>query len=376
MKKNFKNFKRITLIYILILINILVLSSCSAIPSFKKKKNEEQAIAAIQKYMAGCQDSNYFTGSVLVARNGKVLLNEAYGLSDRENNIKNTPQTRYMIGSLTKQFTAMAIMQLEEKKKLNVTDTIDKYINGFPHGKEITIHQLLSHTSGLPREIQTLVDFTTMPKTLGEAISMIKSKGFSLLSEPGTTYSYSNTGYILLGYIIEKTSGTSYYDYMEKNIFKPLKMTNTGFGYDKKNNSQLAISYDTFGKNLISDSYADITSSNYVDMSLWPFSAGAIYSTTEDLYKWDRTLYTTKLAKKKTIEKLFTPVKSSYGYGWGIESITPKKVYSHNGLLAGFNSKIIRMVDDDTCIIILSNVDNGYILESISNNIRLELLKN
>jgi CubicO group peptidase (beta-lactamase class C family) len=376
MQNILKNFKRTLLTYISIVVSLIILSGCSSVPTVKEKKNEEETIAAIKKYMTTYQDSDYFSGSVLVARNGQILLNEGYGLCDKENNIKSTSQTKYMIGSLTKQFTAMAIMQLEEKKKLKVTDTIDKYIPGFPHGNEITIHQLLSHTSGLPREIQQTLNINTVPKTLDEALNLIKNKELSLLSEPGTTFNYSNTGYILLGYIIEKVTGSKYSDYLEKNIFKPLNMTNTGFGYDKNTNKDLAVSYSTMGKNITADSYIDNTSANYIDMSIWPFSAGAIYSTVEDLYKWDRALYTTKLAKKKTIEKLFIPVKSNYGYGWGIQSTSPKRIYSHNALLAGFNSKIMRLVDDDTAIIILSNIDNASVVESISNNIMLELLKN
>lgn len=340
-------FKKLLLSVTLVLIvSVCVImvrgSSISKNNAFSKKLNDD-----IDKFASELK----FNGSIFVAKKGDVLLSKAYGMSNKEEQILNTTQTKFIIASITKQFTALSIMQLEERGLLNVNDKIDKYISDFPHGKEITIHQLLSHTSGLPREVQNQIKFDSTPQTLEEALNMLKGKDIDLLCTPGEYFNYSNSGYILLGYIIEKVSGKTYSDYLQQNIFSPLKMDNTGFGYNRKENKELAVSYT----NLLAER---VTPNDFYDYSIFPFSAGGMYSTVEDLYKWDRALYTEKLVSKKTLNKIYTPVKDNYGYGVGVSKVENKTTYSHDGNLFGFLSRIIRQVDNDVFIVVLSNEDN------------------
>lgn len=338
-----KNSKKIAVLSILVLLCAFI--SIEFVAQVKKSTTEERKKLEISNFLKAAD----FNGSILVASHGKIILSEGFGMADKEKNISCTNQTRFMIGSITKQFTSMAIMQLEEKGLLNVDDNIEKYIPGFPHGKEITIHQLLSHTSGLPRDVAADIKFDIPPTSIQEALSVVESKGIKLLAKPGEIYSYSNTGYEILGLIIQKVSGETYEEYVQKNIFNPLGMKNSGFGYNRNTNAKLASSYSVSGDLITKDSY--------IDCSIWPYAAGEIYSTVEDLYKWDRVLYTEKLVSKKTLNKIFTPVKSNYGYGW--EIITPglKGSNNHDGQAFGFISSEIRLGNKDAYCIILSNIE-------------------
>ena len=291
-----------------------------------------------------------FNGSILAVKNGNVMVSKAFGMANEEQKLPNTTKTKFMVGSITKQFTALSIMQLQEKGLLNVNDKIDKYIPGFPHGKEITIRQLLSHTSGLPRDTNE-IKFDSIPSTFQEGLNMLKGKDIKLLCIPGEAYNYSNAGYLLLGYIVEKVSGETYSAYLNKHIFKPLKMDNSGCGYNRKENTNLAVGY-TIAFTI------SATPKDFYDLSLSGFSAGGIYSTVDDLYKWDRALYTEKLVTKKTLNEIYTPVKSNYGYGWFISKVSNKTTYYHTGSILGFHSEIIRQVDNDIFIVVLSNEAN------------------
>lgn len=341
-KKSFARRKFIVLLQaVLVSLSLsYVLSGCSY-----DTKNKE-LIEEVENAADAFVKANEFNGTILVAKDGKILINKSYGYARFDDKTMITPQTRFMIGSITKQFTAMAIMQLQEKGLLSVEDKVDKYASGIPNSDKITIHHLLTHTSGLPREIQ----MDTQPSSLSEAVEMVKTMEFPKYPDPGKYYSYSNAGYILLGYIIEKASGISYKEYLQKNIFDPLEMKNSGFGYDRRKDNKLALGYET--------NMDCLTKESFIDMSVWPHAAGAIYSTTEDLYKWDRALYTNKLVSEKSVEKIFTPAKNDYGYGWFIRSENGKRFYWHDGRVFGFNAYIARRVDEDICIVALSNVES------------------
>lgn len=345
-RKNF-SFKKGALIIALVTLCAIIFVSC--ILHTKKLTKKEQNISLNLDNDMTMATKDGFDGSVLVASKGKILLSKGYGMADRENKVLCTEQTRFMIGSLTKQFTSMAIMQLEEKGLLSVNDNVERYIPSFPYGKEITIHQLLSHTSGLRRDLGTDIKFDVPPSSIQEALNLVVKKGFTLISPPGETFNYSNTGYELLGLIIEKVSGKTYEEYVQKNIFKPLGMVNSGFGYNRNTNVKLAKGYDASEKPVIKEAY--------VDYSIWPFSAGEIYSTIGDLYKWDKALYTEKLASIKTLNKIFTPVLNHYGYGWGIVTPGYKGSNGHEGSVYGFTSDEMRQGENDSFYIILSNKD-------------------
>ena len=308
----------------------------------------------LDAYMKALEKHQNFHGSVLVAKEGKVLLNQGYGFADLKENTQNKPQTRFAIGSMTKQFTAMAIMQLNEKDLLNVEDKVSKYLPDLPNGDLITIHNLLTHTSGL-------VNYTNLNEFLGldldnkdpmVAVNLIKD--MPLEFKPGEEFRYSNTNYVLLGIIIEKVTGMAFEDYLEKNIFTPLNMMNTGICYGKNNELHHATPYIGYLEVVPIDDKLVLTQT---------YGAGNMYSTVEDLYRWDRALKTEKLVKKETMDKIFkehiaVPQVGSYGYGWMIADTDIGKKVFHNGNTMGFTSNIARYSDEDLVVIILTN--NGY----------------
>jgi CubicO group peptidase (beta-lactamase class C family) len=207
---------------ILVLLSIILFFSCTT------KKKDNDLADRIDKYMQGKVNFSNFSGAILVAKNDSIILQKGYGLADREWNIQNTSDTKFRIGSNTKQFTAAAILQLAEQNKLSLNDKLSKYFKGFEYGDTVTIQMLLTHSSG----IQDYYNFEMFSKLKPLAVStdsmvgMFKKQLFDYL--PGTDIVYSNSGYFLLGLIIEKVSGQSYEDYMAQHIFKIAGMKNTG----------------------------------------------------------------------------------------------------------------------------------------------------
>jgi len=314
-------------------------------PEHKSLNNELDAM--LQK----ATELNTFNGSVLVIQNGNVILSSGYGFADRERNIPNTSQTRFPICSITKQFTAMAILILQEQGRLNVQDGICQYLTDCPElWDPITIHQLLTHTSGIP---DLLEEFWTRDVTssipLEQLITDAKSR--LLVSPPGEDISYNNTGYILLGKIIESASGQTYGTFLQENIFQPLKMSNTGFD---PNPTDLAIGYK------------DQSETVATPFNLWVgFSAGALYSTVEDLYLWDQALYTSQLVPQRVLGTVFTaqvliPDANGvgYGYGWVIGPKDQRRYVAHEGMAYGYRSFIKRYLNDYVTIVILINQEN------------------
>jgi len=317
------------------------LSSINAAPDAKVIQSRAK------EYMNVYLKTGKFSGSILIAQKGQVLLSEGYGMANYELDVANTAKTIFRIGSVTKQFTATAIMQLQEKGLLNVDDPLKKYIADYPNGEKITLHHLLTHTSGIvnvssvPEHQQNLILPTPLEKVI------LSFKGLPLEFTPGEKFKYCNSGYHLLGYIIEKVSGKSYGDFLEENIFQPLQMRNSGFDRNSLVLKNRASGY-THDNNVL-------TNAPYVNVAV-TFAAGALYSTVEDLYLWDRALYTEKILKKISLDKMFTPFKGGYGYGWIIDTAFNRKRIHHAGGHMGFQANISRFVDDDVCIIILSNM--------------------
>lgn len=304
--------------------------------------------AKADEIVSGYVKMKKFSGTVLVAKGGKVILNKGYGMANYELDVPNTPQIKFRLGSITKQFTSMAIMQLQERGLINSEDPISKYLPDLPKdmGDKVTVFHLLTHTSGIPSFTST-PDYPKikMSKFSGEKL-IAWLQGKSLEFTPGEKFKYNNSGYVLLGYIVEKISGKPYEQFVQENIFTPLGMKNTGFDRNSVVIKNRASGY-TVRNN-------ELENSEYLDMTV-PGGAGAMYSTTEDLYTWDRALYTEKLVKKATLEKIYTPYKSDYAYGWAIGDQFNRKRISHDGGIDGFNTVIVRFVNDDTCIIALSN---------------------
>ena len=285
-----------------------------------------------------------FNGSALAAQNGHVILSQGYGLADQEKKNPNTGQTKFRIAQNTWQFTAMAIMMLQEQGKLHVQDKICTYLTDCPEAwQPITLHQLLTHTSGIPDGSDSFYtrDFTSSVP-LEQMIADAKTK--PLDSQLGEKFSYDNMGYILLGKIIEAVSGQKYEAFLQKNIFKPLQMSNTG--YDP-NRDDVAAGYRFNDNQAVAD-----------PINWWlAFSSAGLYSTVEDLYRWDQALHTSKLVPQQVLDTVFkSQVTDSngwgYGYGWSIAPIGQQRIIQHYAGIDGFSTAIKRYPDDRATIII------------------------
>jgi CubicO group peptidase (beta-lactamase class C family) len=319
--------------------------------------SDQHIIFKADTYLSKLTKARLFSGSVLIARNGKVLVTTGYGEADRKKHLANTAQTKFRIGSLTKQFTAMAILILQARGKLNVQDRICTYLSNCPTSwQTITIHQLLTHTSGIP-DFASFPDFQTtqgLPSSPTQTIARFKNKPLDF--QPGKKFSYSSSGYILLGAIIERTSGATYEAFLRDNIFAPLQMVNSGYDH---NNGDLAVGYRDQAS----------VPADFMDTTI-PYATGGLYSTVEDLYRWDQALYTDKLIPKNLRDMMFTPfVLTSdrsglhYGYGWGIGKEDNHLLVSHEGVINGFHSVIARYPNDKTVIIILGNRQDMNLFE-------------
>jgi CubicO group peptidase (beta-lactamase class C family) len=313
-----------------------------------------ETITKIDEAIQNLVDQDLFTGSILVGQHGNILLSQGYGLADRAQKIPNTAQTRFRIGSITKQFTAMATLILESQNKLRVNDPICNYFEDCPSAWEkITIEHLILHTSG----IHDFVDETRYqdPKDIPTDPEQIIAgfKDLPLDFQPGKQWSYSNAGYDMLGYVIEKVSGQSYEAFLQQSIFTPLGMKNTGFAH---NADGLAVGYK--------DAYAQIYDQEIDRLIL--YSEGGLYSTTEDLYRWGQALSSNELLPAEYMEKMFAPSAKipmsmtsgkevAYGYGWLIWKENGRSSVWHNGELPGFTSIITMYPKEQVTIIVLCN---------------------
>jgi len=337
--------------YSQIILAFFLLFSFNNFPQSKADKIDQ----LLRKYVA----YNAFNGAALVAENGKVIFKKGYGYANFEWDIPNAPDTKFRLGSITKQFTSMLIMQLVQEGKLRLDEKVSEVLSDYPkeQGEKITIHDLLTHTSGIPN----YTDFPGYPTEIMkntfsplELVKLFENKPLEF--KPGSKFSYSNSGYILLGYIIEKVTGKPYEEVLRENIFNPLRMKNSGYDHNIEIIPKRAYGYNHFA--------LEVQNANYIDMTV-PFSAGALYSTVEDLYKWDQALYTNKILSKGNIKKLFGKYIPAfggmyYGYGWAVTKISnghgdSVNVVAHGGAVNGFNSLIERFTDDKNLIVLLNN---------------------
>jgi CubicO group peptidase (beta-lactamase class C family) len=311
--------------------------------------------------------------SVLVIQKGKRVYQKSTGMADREQNIPATPATNYRLASFSKQFTALCIMMLEEKGKLSLNDPLSKYFPSFPAwANNIQVHHLLNHTSGLVDYEALVPDTTTIPVLDNDVVQML-ARCDSVYFKAGEKFSYSNSAYVLLGVIVEKASGKSFRDFLTTHIFKPLKMNaSTVNGLDA------VISKRAYGYTVRRDSIQRTDQS----MTSYTLGDGGIYSSLTDLYKWDQALYTTKLVKATTLEKIYTiqshlagsnrenhAQSSGYGYGWYISTLNNEKWVSHSGGTRGFSTWITRNPAQQFTIILLAN-RSGQNLDQLSEKIR------
>ncbi len=334
---------------------ILLLIKLFSVPSFAQSHTEQ-----INNIMNTFHDIGQFNGTVLVAEHGKVIYKNGFGNANMEWNIPNTPTTKFMLGSLSKQFTAMLILQLVDKGIVELDKTILDYLPYYPEntGRKITVHQLLNHTSGIP-DIMNLPDFDEKyaSKHFTTKQLLDNFNNLPLDFEPGTGFNYSNSGYNVLAAIIEEVTEKTYGTVLKEFITAPLNMNNTGYAPSISVIPQLANAY------LWAPLEAYIHPA-YFDNSISKGSGG-IHSTIEDLFKWDQALYTNTLVSETLRTKMMEPNENGYGFGFWIyqwENPTTNKPLTfveHGGANAGFVTEILRSVDDKNTIILLSNTNEA-----------------
>ncbi len=312
--------------------------------------NPETAQTPYDEYMKAAEEAWQFQGTVLVARNDSILFRKGYGPAQIENNRPNTPETKFLIASTTKPFTAIAVMQLYQQGLIDLQEFVSTYLPDYPKetGKRVTIHHLLSHTSGIP----DVIGNPEFQKRLGEYLSpediTAYFKDLPLQFEPGKQYAYSSANYILLGRIIENMTGISWDEYIQRHICTPFDLQNTGVFYDYAERDDFATGYAPNREGILNALPSINPSCGY--------SAGSLASTVDDLYKISRALYDTVLLDRKTIDVMLTPHTATYGYGWLIDDLGDHRLTAHGGGAPGYISIWQRWLDDSLCVIVLSNI--------------------
>ena len=324
-------------------------------PADRVEKNgvhEAKLEAKIDAYVKPFVEMSAYSGSILIAQKGKVVFRKSYGMANYELDVPNTPQTKFHIASVSKPCTAAAILLLEERGQLSVKDPLSKYIPDYPSGDKITVHHLLTHTSGIPNvnNFPQYNNWSRFPQTPASNIEKFKDK--PLLFQPGERYDYSNSNYNLLAFIIEKVAGKSYGAFLQETIFAPLGMTDTAHdGAPQAIVKNMATGYVPVG-------FRDLEEAPYLDWTI-KTGNGSLYSTVDDLYKWDRALYTEKLLKRATLARMFTPHTPNVGYGWFISKRLNRDCYRINGRSPVFQGELQRYVKDDVCVLVLGNNYSG-----------------
>jgi CubicO group peptidase (beta-lactamase class C family) len=326
----------------------------------------------IDKLMNTYAAYHKFNGTVLVAERGHVFYKKGFGFANAEWEMPNEPDTKMRLGSMTKPFTAVVVLKLVQQGKLDLFEPIKTYLPEYPKpaSEQITLHHLLTHSSGIPNFTsgseyrKTIMRHKHTPEELVRLFSDLP-----LEFAPGEKFAYSNSGYSLLGYIIERVSGKSYEACLQEDIFKPLRMINTGYDHNETAVRKRASGYYRIGTKLIN--------ADFIDMSV-PFAAGAIYSTAEDLYLFDQALYTDVLLPDRFRKMLFARYYPAgpkyYGYGWfnystsGLRRNRTHTIQEHSGGINGFSSLLIRMPEDKHLVVLLDNT--GAQLNEISRSIQ------
>ena len=319
--------------------------------SAQTQKPASDLVVRMQQIIANYVDDKSFMGTVLVVKDGHTLIDQGYGSADLEWSIPNSPSTKFRLGSITKQFTAVSILFLQERGKLNIDDPVSKYIPDAPAAwSKITVYNVLTHTSGIP-SFTGFSDYrSTEWKDTNPAELVARFRDKPLDFEPGTKFNYSNSGYILLGYLIEKISGQKYGDFLQQNIFTPLGMKDTGIDSNAAILPQRAQGYRRSPHGIEHDGYISMTI---------PFSAGALYSTTGDLLRWEEGLFGGKVLKPESLTRMTTPFKSDYGFGVFIRHADGHRLITHGGGIEGFNTSLNYYPDDKLTVIVLGNLTGG-----------------
>ncbi len=294
-----------------------------------------------------------FSGTVLVARDGDILYAKAFGEANRDHHVPNILETRFNIGSIGKTLTGVAVMQLVERGKIALDAPVASYLEGFPHGDKITIHHLLSHTSGMANYMSH-PDYPAKMhriRSIGDALPLIFEQDL-VFDAPDERFAYSNSGIVLLGAVIEKVTGKPYEEHLREAVLAPAGMHDTGIHYWDEVVENRAAGYDRHPSGTFTSTVYQVPPA---------LSDGGIETTVLDLLKFDRALYGDTLLSAASKEKMFTPNLEGYGYCWGIREIDGRRSVGHGGGAPGVSASFQRYPDDDVTIIVLSNLSGGAV---------------
>lgn len=335
-----------------LLLSLIYSFSFSSLLSQNVTNKEDTSITAkLDEYLTSLSNAYKFSGSVLIAREGKIVLQKGYGWKNAATQTKNDIHGIFQIGSLTKPFTAAVILKLQEQGKLSVHDKLSTYLPDYPRGNEISVENLLTHTSGIPdynAEEKDTIAWTPVSK----ADIMKLFKDLPLEFRPGTKYAYSNSGYFLLGRIIEKVTGKPYEQVVRETIFEPLQMSHSGFDFIHLQDTLKVTGYAVYNANRQRPVHL-------IDSTV-TYAAGGIYSNAIDLYKWAKSISANSILTANSWEKTFMPFTSNYGYGWMIDSIYGSRYVGHSGGIMGFTAYFVYFPAEDIDIILLNNfLDEG-----------------
>jgi CubicO group peptidase (beta-lactamase class C family) len=313
--------------------------------------------ADVDRYVLSQLKEQHIPGLALaVVKDESMLKVQGYGLANVELNVPVKPETVFQTGSVGKQFTATAVMMLVESRKIRLDNPLGKYLPGTPPGwKDITVRRLLTHTSGIPDYTEKTID---LRRDYTEEQLLRRFETLPLGFAPGDKWSYSNTGYVLLGILVRKVTGQFYGDFLHERIFEPLGMSATRIISEAD-----IIPNRAAGYRLVK---GELKNQEWVSPSVNTTADGSLYTNVLDMSRWDAALYTEKLLKKPSLEQMWTPVRLNngktynYGFGWGISEVNGRRLYEHSGAWQGFATYMGRYVDDRLTVIVLTNLDSDH----------------
>ena len=335
-----KNYKSISLILVFITSSFIL-----------QAQQNDSITQKLDEYLISANTFHKFNGSALIAQQGKILLQKSYGYKNFARHVLNDNNTIYEIGSITKQFTATVILKLQEEGKLSVKDKLSKYFPEFKYADSITLENLLGHTSGIYNYINDIgledsaIVCNPINKKLVTDIIFKHEPAF----EPGTQFQYSNSNYYLLGLIIEKVTGKPYEQNVRDIIFTPLQMNHSLFDFKDSRDTNIATGYQT------------INDTSQIEATAWrwdstvTYAAGAIFSTTGDMYQWAKAIANKEILSPDSWKAALTPHLQTYGYGWYIDSLYSHKTIAHSGGIPGFTGYMCYFPEENITIILLSN---------------------
>ncbi|MFD1141564.1 serine hydrolase [Larkinella insperata] len=343
----------------------LILSLLVCIPlvpvGAQQRPNPKTTVQKLEEYLTVSAHLHRFNGTALVAQKGTVLLKKGFGWRDVDRKIPNDTNSLYQLGSITKTFTGAVVLQLQEEKKLSLNDKLTKYLPDYPQGDQITLEQLFFHTSGIYdfKSILYGPDSVRVTRPVAKEWVVAQFKDKPLAAPPGTAVNYTNSGYYLLGLIVEKITGKPFETVVRERFLKPLQLTRTGFDFINLKDRGKTTGY-TFRKDSV------LVKTLIVDSTV-AYAAGGLYSSVGDLYRWSRVVQNRQLLKPETWEAALTPPNQGHwGYGWGISYFAEgKKLIYQNGNIYGFATFYVQVPEDDVVVILLCNVDDASDLTTL-----------